>query len=191
MIQIIMFLKLNKWAHRHSDKFPEFISKIFLLQDYQFELRVADLDDIKHLIAIEEAVYLGQAPWTTDDFYNEIIRYDVRLYLIIKKNQQVIGFVGAAYQRPTQDIHITNIAILPIWQNKGLGTILLHEIIKVAKRMHVQTLSLEARKSNNLAVALYERLGFKKVGIKSRYYLDNREDAISMEKKVEYPKSRH
>ena len=57
---------------------------------------------------------------------------------------------------------------------------LLAEAIDLALENHLESVTLEVRKSNLLAQALYEKYRFLKVGVRKRYYSDNHEDAIIM-----------
>ncbi|MNR67441.1 ribosomal-protein-alanine N-acetyltransferase [compost metagenome] len=41
-------------------------------------------------------------------------------------------------------------------------------------------ITLEVRASNYVAQNLYEKLGFRSVGVRRGYYTDNREDAVVM-----------
>ena len=109
---------------------------------------------------------------------------------MIERHQQVIGFAGAAYQREQRDMHITNIAVVPVWQSHGLGTAMLSEMTQFAQGVGVSTLTLEARASNHGAIALYQRFGFQQIGVKKGYYLGDHEDAVSMVKKLGNP-TRH
>ena len=52
--------------------------------------------------------------------------------------------------------------------------------IELAIRGGATVVSLEARVSNHVAQALYEKYGFEKVGVRKAYYTDNREDAVIM-----------
>ena len=184
IIPKIMFLKFN-----HQPKLPlalpRFVTKTMTVSGYDFVLRRATIADIDTLVRIEEAVYAGVAPWVLRDFLSELSRPHIRLYLVIERHQQVIGFAGVAYQRDQRDIHITNIAVVPIWQSHGLGTTILSEIHQFATAVGVATMTLEARASNHGAIALYQRLGFEQKGIKKGYYFGDHEDAVSMVKQLE------
>ncbi len=174
-----MFLKFNR-----NNKLPkilfQFEQKSVDSKGYSFTLRRANVEDIDILVHIEEAVYAGTAPWLLRDFLSELSRPNVRLYLVMERKGQVIGFAGVAYQRDQRDMHITNIAIVPVWQNKGLGTLMINELLDFSRQLGVDTMSLEARASNRSAIMLYSRLGFEQSGIKKGYYIGDHEDAISM-----------
>lgn len=164
---------------------PKFEQKSVDSKGYSFILRRANVEDIDILVHIEEAVYAGSAPWLLRDFLSELSRPNVRLYLVVERNKQVIGFAGVAYQREQRDMHVTNIAIVPVWQNKGLGTMIIQELIVFSQQLGADTMSLEARDSNRSAIMLYTRLGFQQSGIKKGYYLSDHEDAISMVNKLD------
>lgn len=174
-----MFLKFNR-RHKLPAALPKFEQKLVDVKGYSFILRRATIEDIDSLVRIEEAVYAGKAPWLLRDFLSELSRPHLRLYLVIQRNDQVIGFAGVAYNRDKQDMHITNIAIVPIWQKTGLGTLIIEKLMVFSKSVGVTQMSLEARASNHGAIVLYQRLGFLKTDIKKGYYLGDHEDAISM-----------
>ncbi|GMA70188.1 ribosomal-protein-alanine acetyltransferase [Leuconostoc litchii] len=174
-----MFSKFKKSKYL-LDSLPKYNKRTVDIEGSTFVLRRATMSDIDMLIKIEEAVYNGSAPWLLRDFVSELSRPHIRLYLVIERRDQIIGFAGAALRNDIHDIHVTNIAIVPVWQGNGLGTTLLKELYQLTRKLNVVTMSLEARISNVKAITLYERLGYRQTGVKKGYYLDNREDAVSM-----------
>lgn len=107
--------------------------------------------DIPEMIEIERAVYAGKAPWDSTAFANELRRERDRLYLVVRKNDQLLAFIGCTFDDRTQDAHITNIAVLPDFQGKGLGRFLLNIMIDKAQQLNYKTVSLEVRISNQQA----------------------------------------
>ncbi|STY37929.1 ribosomal-protein-alanine acetyltransferase [Leuconostoc mesenteroides] len=128
-----MFLKFRKSKHL-LNSLPKYTEKVVDVQGTTFLLRRATMSDIDMLIKIEEAVYNGSAPWLLRDFVSELSRPHVRLYLVIERRGQIVGFAGAALRTDIHDMHITNIAVLPVWQNSGLGTILMQELKLFTKK---------------------------------------------------------
>jgi ribosomal-protein-alanine N-acetyltransferase len=78
------------------------------------------------------------------------------------------------------DAHIVAIAVRESYRRRGIGETLLAEAIDLAMRNFQETVTLEVRRSNTAAQALYEKYRFLKVGVRKRYYSDNHEDAIIM-----------
>jgi len=136
--------------------------------------------DIPEMIEIERAVYAGKAPWDSTAFANELRREKDRLYLVIRKEDKLLAFIGCTFDERNQDAHITNIAVLPDYQNRGLGRFLLAIMIKKARKLNYKSVSLEVRVSNTNAQRLYRDLDFEQTGIKRGYYLGDHEDAADM-----------
>jgi ribosomal-protein-alanine N-acetyltransferase len=78
------------------------------------------------------------------------------------------------------EAHISSIAISPESRGKGLGELLLIELIERALSLEAELVTLEVRISNVAAQKLYEKYGFEYVGRRKRYYRDNQEDAHIM-----------
>ena len=75
---------------------------------------------------------------------------------------------------------ITNVATHPNARRCGMGAAVLEHLIAVAKERGCEQLSLEARVSNLPAIALYERYGFLKMGVRRGFYKHPTEDAYVM-----------
>jgi [ribosomal protein S18]-alanine N-acetyltransferase len=74
---------------------------------------------------------------------------------------------------------VMNIAVDIDYQRKGLASALLAELYERVEDEHAR-FTLEVRPSNNVAIHLYEREGFRAAGMRRRYYQDNGEDALVM-----------
>ena len=81
------------------------------------------------------------------------------------------------------DIEITNIVTKKSERKKGIGKLLLDKIIEISKEEKKELLSLEVNEKNLIAINLYSKFGFEKVGIRKKYY-NGIEDAIIMTKKI-------
>jgi ribosomal-protein-alanine N-acetyltransferase len=90
----------------------------------------------------------------------------------------VVGYVGLWLL--VDEAHIVAIAVREAYRRRGLGELLLAESIQVALDNHQEAMTLEVRRTNAAAQALYEKYRFLKVGVRKRYYSDNHEDAIIM-----------
>lgn len=90
----------------------------------------------------------------------------------------VVGFLGTWYA-PDQ-AHIVSIGVYRGCRRRGVGELLLIAAVEHAIEWQSDTITLEVRKSNAAARALYEKYGFVERGIRRAYYSDNREDAVIM-----------
>lgn len=92
--------------------------------------------------------------------------------------EDIAGYVSLWFQG--NEAHITEIAVREKLRGNGIGELLLIGSVRVAMENGSTVLTLEARVSNFIAQRLYEKYGFKEVGIRKNYYSDNREDAVIM-----------
>jgi len=132
---------------------------------------------LKALMPIEEAVY--PRPWSIGIFHAEIdlVRTDQRYYIVGKIGDGVVGYAGLLFT--PDDAHVTNIAVSPDWQRRGIATDLLLELAWKARERGCDALTLEVRVSNTAAQELYRHFGFVPAGVRKKYY-ENVEDAIVM-----------
>lgn len=92
--------------------------------------------------------------------------------------EPLIGFVGAWLM--VDEAHIVTIAVREGYRRRGIGELLLIAAIELALLNKRAAVSLECRLSNDAAIALYEKYGFRRLGIRPRYYSDTGEDAVIM-----------
>jgi ribosomal-protein-alanine N-acetyltransferase len=78
------------------------------------------------------------------------------------------------------EAHVTTFAVLPAYRRRGLGGRLLSALIELAADLGASVVTLEVRLSNVAARRLYQRFGFRPVGVRPHYYSDNGEDALIM-----------
>ena len=93
-------------------------------------------------------------------------------------SEYLVGYIGVWLM--VDDAHVVAVAVREAYRGRGLGELLLAEAIDLALHDRMESVTLEVRKSNLLAQALYEKYRFLKVGVRKRYYSDNHEDAIIM-----------
>lgn len=148
-----------------------------MFKESEIRFEQAKLTDIYLLQETLKKVY-GTSPWSYTIFWSEIIRKNVSFYLKAYDQKQYVGFIGIRVVNT--DAHITNVAVLPSFQNKGVGWQMLKEAEIIAKKHKLLTMSLEVKVSNHSAIHLYEKFGFSTTGIKKEYYKENQEDAVDM-----------
>ena len=78
------------------------------------------------------------------------------------------------------EAHVTTFAVHPRYRRRRIGEQLILALLDLARERHAREATLEVRLSNLPARRLYEKYGFRPVGIRPRYYSDNNEDALIM-----------
>lgn len=113
--------------------------------------------------------------WSRKSIEEEIDN-DLARTLVLLDDKKVIGFVNVRHILSEGDI--TNIAVSNQYRGKKLGLMLMDKLIELAKSEGIERYMLEVRKSNNVAINFYEKIGFVKVGERKNYYNNPIEDAI-------------
>lgn len=126
------------------------------------KMTISDLEEISDILETE-----------FDDFWNINILCnalkDVNSYYIIcKYKNEIIGFAGIKIILDSAELE--NIVVKKFYRGQGFSTAILNQMINIAKQKKCNQLNLEVSSANNIAINLYEKLGFKKVGIRKRYY---------------------
>lgn len=139
-------------------------------------IRQAQIKDVKEMATLD--VLCFTEPWSEDSFYKELTENKVALYLVSEIEGKVVGYAGVWLV--SGEGHITNIAVSPSFRRKKIAENMVTVMINVAEEENVKMLTLEVRQSNEAAKSLYRKLGFVEVGKRKKYYADNNEDAIIM-----------
>ena len=136
------------------------------------------------VMAIESVSY--PRPWSQSVFESEIaqMRSGTRRYLVARRQSvgagrrgPVVGYAGLWFA--AGEGHVTNVAVAPDEQRRGVATALLLGLADEAIRHGCTAWTLEVRVSSTGAQELYRRFGFAPAGVRTRYY-ENTEDAIVM-----------
>ena len=90
----------------------------------------------------------------------------------------VVGYAGLWLM--VDEAHITTVAVRRAFRGRGLGKVLILAMMGLARDLGARMVTLEVRKSNAIAIKMYEELGFRQKGVRPRYYTDNGEDALIM-----------
>ena len=134
------------------------------------------LDDLPAVHAIERASFA--VPWPDDAYRNEIRTNRLASYVVARLGEAVVGFAGLWVM--VDEAHVTTFAVDPRFRRRGVGERILLALLELSVERHAREATLEVRLSNLPARKLYEKYGFRPVGIRPRYYSDNGEDALIM-----------
>ncbi len=134
------------------------------------------VDDIPAVHTHERSSFA--VPWPDDAYRNEVLTNRLASYVVARAGDEVVGFAGLWVM--VDEAHITTFAVHPRWRRRGVGQRLLLRLLELANDRRAREATLEVRLSNMPARRLYEKYGFRPVGIRPRYYSDNGEDALIM-----------
>jgi [ribosomal protein S18]-alanine N-acetyltransferase len=115
-------------------------------------------------------------PWPRATFEAELARDCGRL--IVARERGVIGFCN--YWIVADEVHILAIATHPDRRRGGIGAALLAHALAEGRAAGCRLATLEVRRTNTPAIALYERAGFHAVHVRTNYYQDDGSDAVVM-----------
>ncbi|MBU6423658.1 MAG: ribosomal protein S18-alanine N-acetyltransferase [Chloroflexota bacterium] len=134
------------------------------------------LEDIDAVQAVERASF--PVPWPTNAFRHELTQNRNARYIVARAGDAVVGYGGLWLM--VDEAHITTFAVLPEHRRQRIGERMLQRLFDIAQEMGAEWLTLEVRVSNLPAQRLYEKYGFRRAGVRRRYYSDNNEDALIM-----------
>ena len=142
------------------------------------KIRLAPMhaDDLDAVQRIERASFT--TPWPAYAYRQEIETNRLAHYIVARAGDDIVGFAGMWMM--VDQAHITTFAVDPKWRRKGIGAQMVRALLEMARPLGARQATLEVRLSNLAARHLYEKFGFRPVGIRPRYYSDNGEDALIM-----------
>ncbi len=143
------------------------------------EIQTASLRDLSALRRLEHACFEKDA-WPLLDLIAVLTWPDV-IKLKAVEDGEMVGFV-AGDPRPAEGASwIATIGVDPHYQRRGIGRALLRAC---EERIALPRVKLTVRMSNQAAISLYEKEGYRSVDIWKKYYNDG-EDGLVMEKPLQ------
>ena len=114
-------------------------------------------------------------PWSREALLEELTN-PVAVFFTAVEGSEILGYSGM--HCAGGECYLDNLAVFPTHRRKGTAKALLRALEEEAKRRQGQFLSLEVRRSNANAIALYQSMGFQEVGRRKNFYTDPQEDAL-------------
>ena len=137
--------------------------------------------DLDRVMEISQASF--RYPWSRELFAKELSHeWSVVTLALAPPADTVAGFLVSWTVH--DELHVLNIATAPEFRRAGVGSALLDEAFARARAARCTLATLEVRRSNEGALSLYEAQGFRRVGIRPRYYQEEGEDAVVMVKEL-------
>ena len=131
-------------------------------------------DDLDAVTEIERAS--NKSPWSRSLFEGELrMSPSERHWIVGLIDDAVVGFAGAMFVG--DDVHVMNVAVDPSVRRHGYGRVLIAELLIRCIAQGGRQATLEVRRDNHAAIALYRHFRLGPVGIRPKYYPDG-EDAL-------------
>jgi ribosomal-protein-alanine N-acetyltransferase len=138
-------------------------------------ISVMTVEDIDEVLEIERASFT--TPWSETSFFNEI-KNPRSISKVARRGGRIVGYLCAS--RIIDEGHILTFAVHPDFRMIGIASALIRDILEQLKGEGCRFVFLEVRASNSRARRMYERFGFRELGVRKDYYLTPVEDGIVM-----------
>ncbi len=131
-------------------------------------------DHLGDLADMESAAF--SRPWSYDSLAEEL-QNPLAVFYVAEdvEAESAVGYVGMHHI--LDEGYITNLVVHPGRRREGIASALIKEIIEYAEHHDLKRVTLEVRVSNARAIALYEKFGFEKDGVRPDFYDSPKEDA--------------
>jgi ribosomal-protein-alanine N-acetyltransferase len=140
------------------------------------DFRRLELRDLNEIERIERSSY--RTPWSRSMFAGELAKPSSISLGAFDEQGELLGYL--IISRYVDAWHVMNLAVAPKHRRKQIAAGLLEQLFAVTAGEGRRGYTLEVRVSNDVAISLYEKAGFKARGVRRGYYTDNREDALIM-----------
>ncbi len=144
-----------------------------------FAIRPASETDVDAIFALECASFSHDC--LSRRAIRRFVRAAHRPLLVARAQGRIVGYIVISLSARSRAARIYSLAVDKTQARKGLGRELLHAAERYARAHGRQALRLEARYDNAPALALYDKLGFRRFGSYPGYYADGAE-ALRFEK---------
>ncbi len=145
-------------------------------------LRRARPGDVDRIVAIERDGFLH--PWSRELVERELGHSWSRILLACDetplRDERVLGYI--VFWIVHDEVHVLNVATALEARRRGVGRSLMEAAEEEGRARGARLATLEVRRSNAGAIALYRAIGYRQVGIRPNYYAEENEDAIVMVK---------
>lgn len=154
-------------------------------------LRRAEPEDADRLAALDGECF--GTPWPRDVWMQEITRPFAHVVIAehagpllpVPADDRFGGVVGSTCVWVVGDeAHLLRIATHPTLRGRGVGADLLADVLARAEGAGCRQVLLEVARRNRVAIALYEKAGFRTVGERKSYYATPPDDALLMAREL-------
>jgi len=178
----------NNYNQRIDQEFNNVIWQERLKKGINFNLpeeknilvRWMKVGDVSEVYNIERETF--PSPWTRDGFLYRLNERDYNVSLVVPVERNLVAY--AVSYIVYDELHFSNLAVKMNYRRYKIGEILLSTSMQLGKEKNCRWVHLEVRRNNKSAIQLYQKFGFKIVGVRKDYYKEENEDALLMSKLI-------
>ncbi len=142
-------------------------------------IRPMKMEDVGQIAELEKICFTR--PWSKDALRESLLKEEY-LFLVAKIDGVIAGYVGMVCAIDEGDI--TEAAVFPEFRRQGVGEAILCGLFDRARERGLSRIFLEVRESNAPARAMYEKMGFRIIGIRKNFYEAPRENGLLMSREL-------
>jgi [ribosomal protein S18]-alanine N-acetyltransferase len=140
-------------------------------------IRDATDSDLPAILEIERQ--FGEESWQQEEFLRFLAKRS-RYFRVIEDDGLVTGYYIVSWRSGFSICDLCSIAIAPLYQGKGQGSLLMKDIISECQQQRFRKIRLEVAEKNSVARKMYSSWRFREVGVIPHYYHDD--NAIRMQR---------
>jgi len=143
-------------------------------EPHPFTMRKMNMSDLKAVSDLDEICH--SHPWGPANFQGELLRQDDGFNMVLTDGSSLKGYLCC--WMVLDELHIGTVGVHPSLRRQGLARQLMLSGHAWAKSREATMAHLEVRAGNESAIALYQGIGYRQVGVRKAYYPDNQENAL-------------
>lgn len=151
------------------------------MSNAQLLLRPVEQDDVGRVAQLQSNTF-GASAWSAKTLLGELDSPRVSILYLLEYGGELLSMFGCWHV--LDDLYLATIAVQPQLQRRGLGELTLLTVLRLAQRLPVELLRLDLRVSNEPALALYRKYGFRREGVRRKLYAHPLEDGVQMSRDI-------
>ena len=132
--------------------------------------------DMPRVLEIENRCF--DNPWTEDDFIRCLLHRNC-IGMVAEVGDGTSGFM--IYELHKNRLHLLSLAVDPIYQRRGIGSVMLRKLTNKLSRDRRNRIMLEASERNLDAHLFFRKIGFKAISVLKDFYDASKDDAYLMQ----------
>ena len=137
--------------------------------------RLCEAQDLPAVMELDREAFFD--PWSLETWQREL-QNPIAVWIVEEVEREIVGYAGI--WNVAGEAQVMRVAVRKALRNRGLGLMLMQELIHKSLESGAEAMTLEVRESNAAALKVYERCGFVSQGVRPNYYEDTHEGAVIM-----------